>query len=767
MKNQYGYFSDQGRQFIITDRDIPRHWYNYMWNDTYISFISQVGFGESFAQDDMGRRIFLVAGRNIYLIDCEDGEFWTANGLPISKKYNNYNCVHGIGYSQINLQYNQIASSFRVFVPNSGNCEIWSLKLKNNRSSDCHIKAIAYIRTEFDGCYKPQGYNTSIGWYDEGMKAVIGKSFKAFNSEKDSEVYGFLTTNFEPAGFDSRKNAFIGTYGEESAPIAVVSGGCQNSYCNSEKLCFALEVRIHMKQGEEKQIHFLAGVSKSLEDISILRSKFFAVPSNNKCDCVEKEQIKRVEDFYTQIIGATIQTPDENLNNLFNYWIKHQANMGSRWARVRHNGFRDLVQDTECFACINPYLAWQRLKRVFRYQYPNGYAPRTFLDGQIRDNNFSDNTVWLTFATYSILMETGDISILDEQVPFNDGSIASVYEHIKRSINFLWNFRGLHGLIKIWGGDWNDTLDKAGLEGKGVSVWLSMAWYRACKQFEEIAKILGNYQDALEVSQCAEEMKEIVNKWGWDGEYYLTAYSDQNIKIGSSECEEGKIFLIPQLWAVLSGIAKDQKEIIAMNSVEKYLQRPLGTLISWPSYTKHYDYIGHMTQKPAGVNENGGVYLHPCAWKLAVDSILKRNENVQEGLEKILPFNNKWVEKKCEPYVMCNCYFTEETGYRYATAGQSWRTATGGWLVKALVEYVFGIQPTMNGIKLNPCLPPSWRTCSITKHFREAEYFITYEQIRQTGTIEIIEIKVNGKIYNSVLLPYSPRQKYNVSVILG
>lgn len=761
----YGDFSDSGNEFVIIDRDIPRHWYNYMWNDSYISFISQVGFGESFAQDNMGRRIPLIAGRNVYLADADSGEFWTVNGLPVDREDPDYRCVHGAGYSELHTGRNGIAGSLRVFVPQTGNCEIWTVTLRNNRPTSVKIKAIPYFRTELDGAYKPQGYNLGTGGYDEALKVVWGRSFKSFGSAESREVYGYLAGFGNITGYDSRKTAFIGTYGEEMSPKALLkSGGCTNSDCVAEKLVFALESTVELAPGEEHRLNFIAGVAFGTEDIQETKARF---ESNDKIDSAF---IEMRDAFSSQVAGVSIETPDSNLNHLFNTWLKHQANMGSHWARVRHNGYRDMASDCECLGAINPDLAWERLKRVLSYQYSNGYAPRTFLDGKLQDHQFADCTVWLTFGVYSFLKEKGDTAMLEEIVPFNDGSESSVYEHIRRSVEFLWHFRGLHGLIRIWGGDWNDCMNQAGLEGKGVSVWLSLAWYRANRQLEEIARLTGRMEDAQTAAKRGAEMREIVDRCGWDGEYYLTAYTDEGIRLGSKECEEGKMFLIPQLWSVLSGIAKDNKAELAMDAVERYLKSDLGTLVSWPAYTRYDPRIGSMTQKPPGVHENGGVYLHPAAWKLAVDSLLGRSAQAEEGLWKLLPFNQDGTFKLCEPYVLGNSYFTEETGYRVGTPGQSWRTATGAWLMKALVNYVFGLQPEMEGLVLRPCLPPSWASASIRKVFRGAVYRIAYEQIPAVEAGENpggMRIEVNGKEYLSPLLPYEPGGSYEVRVMMS
>ncbi len=228
-------------------------------------------------------------------------------------------------------------------------------------------------------------------------------------------------------------------------------------------------------------------------------------------------------------------------------------------------------------------------------------------------------------------------------------------------------------------------------------------------------------------------MRRIVNDVAWAGEHYLIAYTDDGEKLGSMANEEGQMHLIAQAWAVLAGIGLDGKAERAMDSVDRLMNTELGVLMSWPAYSHQYLNIGDVTEKLPGVHENGGVYLHACTWKLAADCLLKRNDKVQEGLEKLLPANAKWAEKHCEPYIMCNSYFPKEAGYRYATPGQSWRTGTGAWFLKAIAYYIFGLQPELDGLRLNPCLPPDWRTCSIRKVFRGAEYHIAYEQSAPGG----------------------------------
>ena len=750
----YGHFNGDD-SFTVTQPDTPRHWYNYMFNDEYVTFTSQVGYGEGLAQDDMGRRILLISNRNIFL--SENGSFWSLFGLPIDYGYTDYSCLHGCGFSTISLSYNGIKSAVRVFVPCEGRREIWSVTLTNESGDKRSLKLVSYAKTELDGTYRPQGYNLGTGGFMADKNAVWAHDYHELYSKRNRHIWGYMTASDDVSGFDSRRNAFIGPYGDEQHPVALVkTGGCTGSDCNSEKLCLALENIVTLAPGESHTVHFVLGVA--LDKAEIVR------PTK---DSVEME-FSAMEKKYKEVLGGvSIRTPWENFDHLINGWMKYAADMGSRWARVRHNGYRDMTSDTECLAAVNPRLAWERIKRVLSYQYASGYAPRTIIDGAIRDRNFADNTVWMTFAVNTIIRELGDLSLLYETVKFNDTEEEfSVYEHIKRSVDFLYNFQGLYGLVRIWGGDWNDCVNFAGLKGKGVSVWLSIAWVRANRQFAEIARWLGREEDAQTAEERGKIMEERIEKYGWDekGGYYIYARTDDDIIMGSADCDEGKIFLISQLWSVFAGLSRGSD---AMDRAEEILETPLGIRLAYPAYSYQRDYIGSMAEKSPGVQDNGGIYLHPSAWKLAVDSILRRPDRVEEGLRKMLPFDTTYAVKCGEPYAMFNSYFAPETGYRAGTPGQSWRTASSSWLLKSTVEYVFGLHPELEGLRIDPCLPLSWRECGITKVFRGCTYEIAFHG--DGNGSDVLSLCVNGRKVtpkNNVIAPVAD-EILKVDVMLG
>jgi len=745
---QYGHFKDKA--YIITDRNTPRHWYNYLYNDEYVTFVSQVGLGQGIAQDDIGRRHSPVTDRNIYITDGE--KFWQATGLPVHEAVDEYCCEHNIGYTDINLTKNGIKSTCRFFVANNGAREFLRVTVTNISAQEKTLKVIPFSETNIDGAYTPQGYNTSSAKFYDKQNAVAGAGYSNFGGKGYRKVFTYLTANKKVSSFDTRMTAFIGTYGNKQMPKALIENlSCTGSECIAEKICYALENTVTLAPNESASLYYTFGVTDNIDDIP----KFTA-------EQIETQFTEMVEKYSEICGGVNIKTPWDNLNNLCNDWLKYQTNMGSRWARVRHNGMRDMTSDSECLSCFAGELAAERLQRVMTYQYSNGYSPRTFLDGSIQDKGFSDNMVWMVFAAHAITKELGDKNYLLRETRFNDNTSATVYEHTRRAVEFLWQFTGHHGLVRIWRGDWNDCMDMAGKDGKGVSVWLSIAFVRAAKMLSEMAEWLGYVEDTTKYKEYAAVMQTRVNAHGWCGDRYIYAISDNGHLIGAPNNEEGSAYALPQLWSVLAGFGAD-KQVVAMDTLERELNTDLGLLVSHPPYSKYVDYIGSMTTKHPGVHEHGGPYLHGAVWKLAVDSILGKNDKVEEGLRKILPDDHTYFKTCGEPYVMFNSYLGLETGYRAGTPGQSWRTAAGQWLLYSLVRFIYGLTPEFDGLRIKPCLPPSWNECFISKKFRDCVYNIHF-----SGTGHVKSITVNGEAYDiqKAIAPIK-NGKLNIEVILG
>lgn len=731
---EYGHFSD--KTYVITTRKTPRHWHNYFFNDQTVSFCSQVGYGECFIQDDRGRRITLVADRALYITDRAAGTFHLATGLPMREAFDGYECVHALGATTIATRKNGIKTAYTVFVPAAGEGEQWLVTVTNERDTAADLGVVAYVATRVDGAYQPQGYNSTAGSFAKEQNAVYSHANGHFGSGEFHRSYAYMTSSAPAVGFDARHNAFIGVYGSKEAPDALLDhGGCADSDCVCEKVCYALENDCSLAPGESKTFAFAISHAAAIEDIAPLT-----------VDAVQENLAKALQNRADEQAGLTITTPDENLNHALNFYM-YAANLGSRWARVRHNGYRDIVSDTECFGTVNPALAWERLCRILSYQYKNGYCPRTFIDGKVCPNNFADCAVWITFTAYALLMELGDLSLLERAVPFTDGGQATVFEHLRLSVQYLYDFKGHHDLIRIWGGDWNDSMNMAGLGGKGVSVWLSIAWVRANDMFVEICQKLSKDELAAKHSEMGKAMRERIEKYGWDGRYYLTAINDEGQPIGSHKNDEGRMWLNPQLWAVLADLRPRDQLLEIMQVVDEMLETPYGTRVNYPPYTKPHNGEGTYALQPAGTLLNASPYMHPMSWKLGVEAILGRADKVEETLRKILPWDNTYGKTMGEPYILYNMYHGEEAGYRVGTPGQSWRTASHSWVLKSLTRFVLGIAPTPEGLTLTPCLPPSWKECSVRKVLRGCTYVIRYHQ---TGTRQTL---VDGKAWTDAVLP--------------
>lgn len=748
---EYGHFENGGREFVVTCRKTPRHWHNYMYNDEYVAFFSQVGFGEGFAQDGLGRRIPLVKDRMLYVVNRDTGVWSSANGLPMRDAFDAYECRHGLGYTVLTAVKDGVRTELTFFVPEEGRRELWRVRAVNEGAKPARLSLIPFVDTDADDSYRPQAYNTDYGNFDAAHSAVWGHFFQAYESDDPAPMYAYMLSDAEPASFCARRNAFIGVYGNKLCPEALEEKrGLRGEEALGEKLCLALDIHADLQPGEEKAFTVVIGAERTLSDLTAVRA--MAAGSEGLLSAIRE---KRAE----EISGLSITTPDARLNDAFNGFYQYATCMGSRWARVRHNGYRDMTSDTECLSSFNAELARARFRRILSYQYENGYAPRTFIGGRICDNNFSDCAVWIPFALDAILRETGDLSFLNEVVPFNSGAMGTVYEHARRSVEFLSGFTGPDGLVRIWGGDWNDCMNRAGLGGKGESVWLSIAWIRACKMLIRIARLSGHDADADALEPVLKQMNRAVDARGWDGEWYLTAIDDEGRDIGSRENEEGKIFLIPQLWAVLADLDDKARVKTAMESANRLLEAPLGTRVSWPAYTHIDNRIGSVTQKSAGVHENGGIYLHTMAWRLAVDAMLGDAARVERDIRQIVPWDQTYAPTEGEPYMLFNSYFGDQTGYRYATPGQSWRTASTQWFVKAMTLYVFGLQPDIDGLHIHPCLPASWNACAATKKLRGCEYRVTYTR---TGAFSVT---ADGeRIPDGGALPLKPGRVVNVEV---
>ena len=732
---EYGYFSNNG--YVITDRNTPRHWYNYLFNGEYITSVSQIGFGKSFAKVESGHKLPFIEDRAVYIVD--ENRFWQATGLPVHTSVQHYHCEHRIGCTDIVLTQQRIKSECRFFVGNEGKREFLRIKITNESRQTKTLKIIPYYATDIDNKYHPQGEQCGRGYFKDDKNCVIGHSSSQSSKNGNQHYFAYLMSTDIVTGYDTRNSAFIGTYGTKQQPKALFdNNGCSNSDCIAEKTCFALENTITLAPGESKTIYYTIGIENDEMKIPQL------LPAE-----IEAQYDTMQAKYATALGSLYIRSPWDDLDNLCNDWLKYQSTLGSQWARLEKENVADQLADIECLSTFDAKLATEHLYDILALQHNSGYMPDTEPVGT------AAASLSLITTVYAITKELGTFDLLQQKIPFSNGEVASVYEHTKRAITYLWNNPAHGGLIKQ-----HYAIDETEVVGKGANIYLSIVFVRASKRLSQMANWMGRETDARSATHYAQEMENRINRYSWDGDRYIYAISDQKRLIGTKECTEGKLYALPQIWSILSKFDKERCEI-AIDTLEKELNTDLGLLYCTPPFSDH------TSLNLPGIGENGGIDLLTAVWKMVADSLLRRNDKIEEGLRKVLPTHNEYFETCGEPYTMFDYYFGYETDYRIGKPSASWCSSTGPRLLHTLVNFIFGLQPEFGGLILRPCLPPSWKDCSISKEFRGCRYNIHYIQ-KDNGICNTIDsIYVNG-IETNRDLPIKPQsgKTLNIEVIM-
>ena len=761
--NEFGEFEGDGGVFSIKNPRTPRPWLNYLWNEQYLAILDQFGSGTGLRQDRDGRRVNLVADRAVYIIEPDAGRWWLASGHPAGPSVEHYECLHEPGGTTIRTEAHGINCEWSICVACDEPAELWQLVVRNVSDKVRRIRIIPAYSTSIEGAHEGT-VPAAHAFFDSELQAIIGSNVVRFGSWYSHETHGrtedgcFLCDQ-PPAAYDCCKRKFTGVYGSLTAPEAVTSiTGCNNSVCEFEKIIFALDVEIVLEPGESHMVQAVAAAQRSREHIKSLRERFL-VPGGI---AAEQQRVRKA--VFDGLGDLTIETPDQELNRFYNTWLKHQLQFNSTWARVYFNGFRDICQDTANLTAFDYDAAAERFRNVLRHQHDSGYAPRAWCQGELINQDYSDSPVWITFTAYALVMESGSNAFLKETVPFWEGEEATVYEHARRSLEYLWNDRGSHGLSKIHSGDWNDVMNYVGAAGQGESIWLSMALLLALRQLAELAEVAGEGDAAL-WRQRAEELKQAINRHGWDGEWYLRGYTDEGLPVGSATCDEAKCFLNTQTWAVIADCCDSARAQQVLAAVDSRLETSFGTkTIDEPFRTFRQD-IGFVSAIRPGENVNAGIYVHANTFKIVADCLAGRADQAWDTVCKIVPFSGRRLFGGGEPFVIPNSYYGPDAGYRAGEAGSGWITGSAGWLVTVIVQYMFGLQPSLEGLVVRPCLPSGWQTCSVKRSFRGAEYSVRFQ--REGAGNKVLSIAVNGAKHAGALLPCQPGMRYQVDVSIG
>ncbi|MFX0092867.1 MAG: GH36-type glycosyl hydrolase domain-containing protein [Candidatus Hodarchaeota archaeon] len=784
---KYGYFSQDGKEFVIIRPDTPTPWINYLSNSEYCAMVSNTAGGYSFHIDPRDRRILRYRynnlpmdrpGRYIYIRDNQAAEFWSPSWQPVQKQLDEYECRHGLGYTKIKSSYLGIETELIYFVPQADNLEIWIVSIKNSSSKKRELNLFSYAefclwKTISDQRDLQYIQNVAVSEFEED--AIY---FSLFDL---STGFAFFSCSEEIRSYDCDREEFIGSYRSESNPFSVEEGRCSNSQALGGNPIAATCSTLKLESGENKTIIYVLGIVKKKEDAKKYISKYKDLK-------VTRAELQKVNTSWEKHLAAfQAVTPNKKFNLMVNIWNPYQCKVTFDWSRYvsfyetgigRGMGFRDSNQDTMGICHVFPKKVRQRLLDLAKNQFQSGkvyhiYFPITgkgdfpeYVKKKMKF--FSDDHLWLILAVNNYIRETGDSSILDEDINFVEGTSAPLYDHLKKSIEFTLNNMGKHNLPLIGTADWNDTLGLPGPNNAGESVWVAMQFHKALLDLAEISKEYDREKEAKRFIELAEKTKKLVNNTAWDGEWYLRAYTDSGEVVGSSKCKEGQIYLNTQTWAIISGITQKERGYQCMNAVKKHLDTEYGVMLFSPPYSKFYPELGGVSTFPPGLKENASIFCHTNPWLIMAECMLGRGNHAFDYYKKIAPTTKTTLAEihKAEPYIYSQMIAGRDHP-KFGLAKNSWLTGTAAWTMKASTEWILGIRPAFHALIVDPCIPTAWTKFRVIRRFRKAIYDIRVENPKNVSK-GVKEVKIDNKRLENNLLPiFADEKKHIVNIIMG
>ena len=823
---RYGHFDDQHREYVITDPQTPWPWINYLGNEDFFSLISNTAGGYSFYKDAKFRRLTRYryngvpmdnGGRYFYIND--GGTVWNPGWKPCKTPLDNYECRHGMNYTRITGSKNGVEASVLFFVPLHTWAEVQKLTLTNNSNEVKRLKLFSFAEwclwnaaTDMENFQR----NFSTGEVEIEGSVIYHKT----EYRERRNHYAFYGVNVPIQGFDTDRETFIGLYNEFANPDAVIQGRPFNSHAHGWSPIASHYIEVELQPGESRDYIFLMGYVENKQE-----EKFIAPQVINKTqagammarfDTSEKVDAAFAElcNYWDNLLNIyTVNTGNDKLDRMVNIWNQYQCMVTFCMSRSasffesgigRGMGFRDSNQDLVGFVHLIPERARERIIDIASTQFPDGgcyhqYQPLTKRGNNDIGGGFNDDPCWLIFGTVAYIKETGDFSILDEMVPFDNqpGTEVTLFEHLQVSFNHVVNNLGPHNLPLIGRADWNDCLNlncfswdpnesfqttENKTEGsQAESVMIAGLFVVTGKDYVELCKILPDHiktmqhlkdiDFAAEADRAQRHVDEMVNAvmaHGWDGEWYLRAYDFYGNKIGSDECEEGKIFIESQGWCTMAGIGLEEGLVErSLDSVKERLECEHGIVLNNPAFTTYHVEMGEISSYPEGYKENAGIFCHNNPWVIIGETVAARGDDAWSHYKKILP---SYVEEdrqtlhKVEPYVNCQMLAGKDA-YRPGEGKNSWLTGTAAWMWYTVSEFILGIKPHYDGLLIDPCLPKTAHNYTVTRRFRGAEYEIHVSNPKGVSK-GVAKMTVDGMLVEGAVVPAQPG-KHIVEVVMG
>ena len=819
---KFGHFDDINKEYVIENPRTPYPWINYLGNQGFFSLISNTAGGYCFYKDARLRRITRyrynnvpidMGGRYFYIND--NGTIWSPGWSPVKTELDEYQCRHGMGYTIIKGKKNGISTEVTFFVPQNYNGEVQSLVIKNEGSEAKTLKLFSFAEwclwDAQDDCTNFQR-NFSTGCVEiEGNGSTI---YHRTEYRDRRNHYAFYSVNDTVDGFDTDRDSFIGLYNGFNDPQAVTAGKANNSVADGWSPIASHYKEITLAPGESKNLIYILGyaenpVEKKFEADGKTLNKEVAHAMIEQYNTPEKVAagLAELKETWDNLLGIyKANTPDDKVNRMVNIWNQYQCMVTFNLSRSasyfesgigRGMGFRDSNQDILGFVHQIPDRARQRLIDLAATQLEDGgcyhqYQPLTKKGNSDIGGDFSDDPLWMILSVGSYIKETGDWSILDEKVPYdNDESKAkTMLDHLTVSFYHIVNNLGPHGLPLAMRADWNDCINlscfsdtpgesfqtytnpkfaaEGGYSKTAESVMVATLFTYVGPTFVGILKHLGKDSEAEKAQAEIDKMKKNVMASAFDGDWFIRAYDANGNKMGSKECEEGKIFIEPQGFAVMSEIGKEEgADIKTLNSIDKYLNTKYGLVLNNPAYTKYYVQYGEISTYPGGYKENAGIFTHNNAWIICAEAYAGRGNKAFEYYSKIAPAFNEEISDlhKTEPYVYGQMIAGKDAS-RFGEGKNSWLTGTAAWNMVAISQYILGVQPDFDGLKVVPSIPSTWDGYTITRKYRGAEYNIKFENPSHVES-GVKSVTVDGKAIDGNVIPAFDGGVHEVVVVMG
>ena len=810
---KYGYFDDAAREYVITTPRTPLPWINYLGCNDFFSIVSNTCGGYSFYKDAKMLRITRYRYNNVpydsngkYYYIADGGCVWNPGWQPTQTELDSYECHHGIGYTRFLSSKNGVSADLLNFVPLNDTCEINCLTVRNDSDKEKSFKVYSYVEfCLWNALDDMTNYQRNLS---TGEVEVIGSTiYHKTEYRERRNHYAYFSVNEKAAAFDTSRDAFIGTYRSASCPEAIEKGGCTNSVASGWYPIAAHELEVTLAPGQEKTFVFVLGYAENPVD-----QKWEAPNVINKAPADRllakfrtKEDVEsafaQLNEYWTALLsGYSVSSADDKLNRMVNIWNQYQCMVTFNMSRStsyyesgigRGMGFRDSNQDLLGFVHLIPEKARERIIDIASTQFADGsayhqYQPLTKRGNSDIGSGFNDDPLWLIAGTAAYVKETGDFSILDEMVPFDNDESTKVplFEHLTRSFDYIVSHKGPHGLPLIGRADWNDCLnlncfsDTPGesfqtsgpSEGPvAESVFIAGMFVKYGEEYRQMCLRRSLTEKAAEAEKEVRAMYDAALDAGWDGEWFVRAYDANGDKVGSKECEEGKIFIEPQGFCVLAGIGvKEGKAQQALASVEKYLDTKYGIMILQPCYTHYYLNLGEISSYPPGYKENGGIFCHNNPWVSIAETVCGHGDRAFDIYKKTCPaYIEDISEVHCtEPYVYSQMVAGRDAKF-FGQGKNSWLTGTAAWTFVNVSQYILGIQPDYDGLRIDPCVPESFGDYTIERRFRGAMYHIS---ILNPGHVQkgIKSLTVNGRAVDGNVIPFDESVKeYEVTAVMG